>query len=175
METIAALASQHLEWVTSSTSRCYELRAGNEVAATLQFRSLFKSLAIAKSSEACWTFKRMGLLHTRVTVRLCDSSDEVGTFKHNTWRGGGTLEMADGQVFKATTNLWQTKFEFQDASGGSLVQFKLQGLLRMKGTVTLAPGASDLAVLPLMAILGWYIIVVIQADAGASASATATS
>ena len=85
----------------------YELRADDEVIATLRFRSSFGTFATAESADGCWTFKRIGFWKTKATIRACGSETEIAFFKNNTWSGGGTLELSDGRKFQATTNLWQ--------------------------------------------------------------------
>ena len=62
--------------------------------ATLRFRSIWGSLATAESADGCWTFKRVGFLQTRATIRTCESEDEIAVFKNNSWTGGGTLELS---------------------------------------------------------------------------------
>ncbi len=112
MKNIAELIGRELEWVQPSAWKMqYELRAGEEIVATLRFRSSFGSFATAESADGCWTFKRVGFWQTRVTIRGCGSDMDIAMFKNNTWSGGGTLELPDGRKVLATTNLWQTKFE----------------------------------------------------------------
>src|SRR6478672_11634093 len=112
MTKIVELLDQQIEWVQPSALKMqYELRANTEPVATLRFRSSFGSFATGESADGCWTFKRVGFWQTRVTVRTCGGDSDIASFKNNTWSGGGTLELADGRVFLATTNLWQTRLE----------------------------------------------------------------
>ncbi|HEY0722558.1 MAG TPA: hypothetical protein VGD41_00915, partial [Pyrinomonadaceae bacterium] len=65
MRKIADVVGQELEWVQPSVFKMqYELRAGDELAATLRFRSSFGSLATGESADGCWTFKRIGFWQT---------------------------------------------------------------------------------------------------------------
>jgi hypothetical protein len=91
----------------------YELRADEQLAATLSFRSPIGTFATARSSDGCWTFKRAGILQTRATIRFCGSDNDLATFRNNPWTGGGTLELHDGRTFLATTNLWQSRLEIK--------------------------------------------------------------
>ncbi len=57
MPTIAEYAQHELEWTQPSAGQMrYELRAGDQVIAGLQFRSMWGSLATAESDDGCWTF-----------------------------------------------------------------------------------------------------------------------
>ena len=171
MRRIADLYGQRLAWEQPSALKMhYELRAGSEVVSTLRFRSSFGSFATAESDDGCWTFKRVGFWQTRATVRPCGSDDDIASFKNNTWSGGGTLELADGRTFPATTNFWQTKFGFETGSGEKLIQFESSGLLHLSVTVEIHPSAIKMQELPLMVMLGCYLIVMMQMDAAVAAS-----
>jgi hypothetical protein len=165
MRKIIELVDQQLKWVQPSALKMqYELRAGEELVAILRFRSSFGSFATAESVDGCWTFKRVGFWQTRVTVRPCGADADIAIFRNNTWSGGGTLELSDGQKFPATTNFWQSKLEFQNESGYTHIQFKSGGLLHLSATVEIQPSAVGMPELPLMVMLGWYLIVMMNMD-----------
>ena len=168
LRSVADLAGRELRWVKSNG---YELRDGDDVVATLRFRSSWGSLATAESADGCWTFKRVGFLQTRVTIRRCDSEDEIAVFRNNSWTGGGILEFPDGRRLTADTNCWQTKFAFSTETGEPLVRFtKIGGLLKISSNVDILPGAA-FAGAPWLVMLGWYVTVQMHNDAAASASA----
>jgi hypothetical protein len=148
----------------------YELLAGNELAATLRFRSSFGSLATGESPDGCWTFKRAGFFQTRVTIRVCGEEADIAVFRNNTWSGGGTLELPDGRELLATTNLWQTNLEFKSEPEATLLRFKSSGLIHLSATVEIQQQAIALGELPWMVMLGWYLIVMMNQDAAAAAA-----
>ena len=165
MRKIIELVDPHIEWVQPHALKMqYELRASDELVATLRFRSSLGSFATGESADGCWTFKRVGFWKTRVTVRLCGGDSDIASFQNNTWSGGGTLELSDGRVFPATTNLWQTKLGFQNESNNTLIQFKSVGLLHQSAKVEIQPGAVGTPELPFIMMLGWYLIVMMNAD-----------
>ena len=176
MRRIANLSGQSLKWEQPSALKMhYELRAGSDVVATLRFRSSFGSYATAEGDDGCWTFKRVGFWQTKVTVRPCNSNDDIASFKNNTWSGGGTLELADGRTFPATTNFWQTKFGFETESGEKLIQFETSGLLHLSVPVEIHPASINMSELPLMVMLGCYLIVMVQNDAAIAGVAGASA
>ncbi len=151
----------------------YELRAGDEPVATLRFRSAFGTLATAESADGCWTFKRVGFFQNRVTVRACDSETDLATFNNNTWKGGGTLVLADGREFPVTSNFWQTEYEFQNADGEPLLRFKTKwGLSHQSAEVNVLAAGESLPELPWMILLGWYLAVMMHNDAIAASVTT---
>ena len=176
MSRILDAAGRSLKWVQPSPLRMhYELRSGEESVGILRFRSMWGSFATGECSDGCWTFKRVGFLQTRVTVRRCGADTEIASFVNNTWSGGGTLELPDGRKFPATTNFWQTRFEFRDESGGLLVQFDTAGFLHQSTGVTVYPAAVALPEVPWIVILGCYLSVMMRMDAVTASGGTSAT
>lgn len=170
MKRLEQVVGLPLQWMQPSAWReAYELRAGEEVVATLRFRSAFGSFATAETADDCWTFKRVGFWKTRVTVRRCDADEDLAIFHNNTWNGGGTLELTDGRRYLASTNFWQTRYEFQAEAGELLVRFDIGGVFRQSAGVVIQPAALRLIELPLLITLGWYLAVMMHQDSSAAA------
>ena len=173
MRKIVELVDQPIEWVQPRVLKMhYELRAGDDLVATLRFRSSFGSFATGESADGCWTFKRTGFWQTRVTIRSCGEDVDIATFKNNTWTRGGTLELADGQKLLASTNFWQTNFEFEDELGRQLVKFKSGGLIHFSAIVDIEPNAVSMPELPWVIMLGWYLTVMMHMDSAAAVGAS---
>ncbi|HSB09859.1 MAG TPA: hypothetical protein VLM38_10275 [Blastocatellia bacterium] len=171
MKNVSRLIGSNLKWVQPSAFNMhYELRTNNELAGTLSFRSAFGSFATGESADGCWTFKRVGFFQTRVTIRLCGSDHDLATFRNNTWSGGGTLEFPDGRKLLADTNFWQTSLQFSTESGEPLVRFNTGGMIHLSATIDIWPVAAALAELPLIVMLGWYLVVMMHSDMAASAA-----
>lgn len=168
---IANLSShQTLKWnQPKALQEAYELRAGDDLVATLKFRSVFGTFARAESGDGCWTFKRVGFWQNKATIRTCEGESDLAVFKNNTWSDGGTLEFNDGRQFKATTNAWKTRFEFQTNSGEPLLRFNYHGVFRLSATVEIQPLAQSLVELPLLVLFGWYLAVMLYHDSSAVA------
>ena len=165
MKTIANVAHEPLKWVQPKALKMeYELRAGEEVAATLRFRSSFGSLATGESKDGCWTFKRVGFWQTRATIRASGTDTDLAVFRHNTWSGGGTLELAGGGKYRVTSNAWQTKLEFLDESNAKPVALQIGGVVRLSATVAIHPKALRLPELPWMVMFACYLTVMMQLD-----------
>lgn len=170
MQKISAQSNKALKWLQPNFLKMeYELRAEDALVASLRFRSSFGTLATAESADGCWTFKRMGFFQSRVTVRACGSERDLAVFKNNTWKGGGTLELADGRAFLVDTNFWQSTYEFRDFAEQPLVRFKTHwGLTQQSAEVEILPDAGRLPELPWMVLLGWYLAVMLNNDSAAS-------
>jgi len=170
MKRLADLLDRELKWTQPSAFKMdYELHAGDELAGTVRLRSLFGSLATGESADGCWTFKRVGFLQTRVTIRVCGEETDIAVFRNNTWSGGGELELPNGRKVLVTTNLWQTNLEFKTESEETLLRFKSAGLIHLSAMVEIRREAIGLAELPWLVMLGWYLIVMMNMDSAASA------
>lgn len=169
MKRLAEVTGLPLQWMQPGAWReAYELRAGDDVIATLRFRSAFGSLATAETAQDCWTFKRVGFWKTRVTVRRCEAGEDMAVFHNNTWKGGGTLELADGRRYLASTNTWLTRYEISDEAGESLLLFAIGGVFRQSAQVTIQPAAVRPDTLPLLLTLSWYLVVMMHQDSAAA-------
>jgi hypothetical protein len=174
MKIISEMIGRELKWVQPSAWKFhFELRADDEVVATLRLRSSFGTFATAESADGCWTFKRIGFWQTKATIRDCGSDAEIAVFKNNTWSGGGTLELSDGRKFSASTNGWRTTFEFKSETGETLVRFKSGGFVHLSATVEIPPDAAKIPELPWIVMLGWYLTVMMYMDTTSTAATTA--
>lgn len=179
MMTMAGLADRELRWEKAdrASGGGYRLRDGDATVATLRFRSAWGTLATAESADGCWTFKRVGFLQTRVTIRPCGSEQELAVFKNNSWSGGGTLELPDGRRYQADTNGWMTSYTFSsEADDAPLVRYRrIGGLLHLSSDVGITHAGAEVPELPWLVMLGWYLTVQLHNDASsASAAAVAT-
>ena len=163
--------SHELRWQQPRALREeYELLAGDEMIGTLKFRSMFGSFATAESADGCWTFKRVGFLKTRVTIRACGAEEELALFRNSTWRGGGTLELPAGRTYRANVNLWASRYEFRTEERTPLLTFRTGGIIHASATVQVHDAARSLAELPWLVMLGWYLCVMLRRDSVAAAS-----
>jgi hypothetical protein len=169
---ISTVADQELLWIQpAARKREHELRAGDDVVATLRFQR--RTLADAESGGEHWTFKRQGFWNPRVTVRVAGSEADIATFQPR-WTGGGTLELADGKTLKlSSANFWQSEWVWLD-NDTPVVRFKgRHGLVKAKGAVDIEAGAAGRPDLALLLLLGWYLIL-LHADDAAVASTAST-
>lgn len=169
MRPLAEVVDQELLWIQpSARRRAFELRAGGEVVATLNFQR--RTLADAEAEGQHWTFKREGFWHPHVTVRAAGSDQDLAVFNPR-WLGGGTVELSQGRTIQlGAANLWQSEWVWQDQL--PLIRFKgPHGLIKASGAVEIQPDAAQLDELPLLVLLGWYLILLFSDDAAAASSA----
>jgi hypothetical protein len=171
---ISELAGEELVWVQPAAGRReHELRAGDDVVATLRFQR--GSLADAEAEGHHWTFKRQGFWQPRVTVRVAGSDADVAVFRPR-WVGGGTLDFTDGRtVDLRSANFWQSEWVWQEKDQ-PLILFKgRHGLIKAKGAVEFQSAAAGRPDLALLVLLGWYLILLHADDAASSGALVAAT
>jgi len=177
MMKITELIGHELRWIQPHALKMdYELHADGFVAAMLGFRSSFGSFATAASADGTWTFKRVGFWQTKATVRATGGQADLAVFKNSTWSGGGTLELPDGRKYPANTNFWSTEYQFKRETGEALITYKkIRGVLHMSSAVEIHGPAKELAEIPWLVSLGWYLAVMMYMDASAGAAVIAAT
>ena len=91
----------------------------------------------------------------------------------------GRLEMRSGASFTwRTANFWATRYVWVDQSETELITYssgaassKLKDAFKNQARLDLAPASSLLAELPLLALLGWYLIELHHEDSAAGITA----
>ena len=175
MKTIKEVALGELVWVQPARMKQdFELQAGDEVVGSLNWQRA--SLAAGETADQSWTFKREGFLHPQVTVRVPGSDDNVALF-HPRWAGGGTLDLQQGKQLRfVAANFWHSQWDWLDAQKTPLVHFKSrQGLLKVEGQVEIETEAIQSPELPLLVVLGWYLLILFSRDADDALLVSATS
>jgi hypothetical protein len=172
MKRMRELAGRELLWAQpKAMKREFELKDGEELVATLQFRTTFGSFATAETGDGSWTFKRVGFLQTHVTICPAGSDEAIAVFRNNTWKSGGTLEFPTGRTLRATSGFWRTKVEFMTESDEALVRLhRVAGVIHLSAHVEITPAGAELTELPWLVALGWYLAVKMHDDAGAGAA-----
>jgi hypothetical protein len=169
VRTIAEVASQELVWTQPARSqRAFELHASDDVVATLRFERA--SLANGVTAWQKWTFKREGFWRRHVTIGM-PASDDAAVFTP-AWRGGGALELSQGRLLRfGAVNFWRSHWDWSDtATQASLVHFKSHArLMKMEGQVDIETKAATYSELPLLVVLGWYLIILSARNSAAAA------
>lgn len=169
------------EWTQPNTFECfYELRSAEALLETLSFRSSCGTLATAEALDEKWTFKRVGFLNPRVTVRVAGSEEDMAVYQPKFW-GDGLLSIDNGQLFMwKPTNFWATDWAFIDQVNnlvmgfkGGIDQEKLKDIFKIQTTLEFDRTMIYREHTPMLASLGMYLIILHHQDASAAAAASA--
>jgi hypothetical protein len=181
MEKLTRALSMHPEWVQPKTfERKFELRLGDLIFARIDFQKMTGSLAVAECDSDRWTFKRVGFFNPRVTIRQEGTEVDRGIYTPK-WSGAsGTLQMADGTSYQwRSANFWATRMEWSDSTGKALVTFrsgvdnsKFSDVFKTQATLEFSPEARPASELPLLVLLGWYLVILHHEDTAATAASS---
>jgi hypothetical protein len=174
MKQLSEVRDRELKWIQpQALKQEFELLAGDEVVATLRFKTAFGTLATAESAEGCWTFKRVGFWHPRVTIRACGDETDLAVFMNRTWNNGGTLEFPDGRRYLADLNFWATRYEFATETGEVVMRFtSIGGFAHFSAKVDVMPDFARQIEMPWLIMLGWYLRILVSWDSSAAVAAT---
>lgn len=174
IKSIRDLAGQTANWRQPSPLRQeFEMVTGEEVVATLRWKKVGGTTAIARAPEGTWTFKASGFLTPKVTIRLPNSDYDFGTFRSSA-NGSGILESLGEQKFPwRCVNFMQNAWAFFDDEGNKLVQIRpeLQGT-KPAATVEIGVKASGKQEVGFLVILGWYLLVLAAEDVASANPST---
>jgi hypothetical protein len=173
MKSVRKIAPATLQWIQLRVIKHeFDLRYEDELCGTLRWEKAFGSLASATSDDGQWTFKRVGFLNPRVTIRQPGSDMDIGAFKPG-WTSSGVLEFPSGRKFQwEHKDFWRLEWTFQEG-GQELLRFKSRaGSFKMKVRVDLAPSVRNVSEASLLVLLGMYLLVLMRDDSAAASVAT---
>ena len=159
MQLIGDVITQELTWTRAGVlQRAYELRAGAEVVARLRYAQWWGTRAVIEAGDSRWTFRRVGLWHPRVTVRVVGSETNLATF-YARGMGRGMLELSPTHRFQRVATIFSPtssiQWTWQQTDGTPLVLVRPYGLMKIRGKVEIKPAAAALPELDLLMALGW--------------------
>jgi hypothetical protein len=159
---IREVASSELLWI-QGRGLAFERHAGDEVVGIVRWER--SSLATGETAAHRWTFKREGFWHARVTVRVPGSDANVAVFDPG-WTRGGTLDVEPRRRLRfVASSFWRSQWDWVDEASQPLVHFKNHGTgFKLECQVVVENQAIALPDLPLLVVLGWYLLVLSSLD-----------
>jgi hypothetical protein len=155
-----------LSWIHPHEERReYLLRSNGDELGRLLWDKEQGSLATAQTAGASWTFKRIGFFQPHISARGAGSEGEFARFELGAG-GGGVVHLADGHIFRWNSNLWRSEWAWVNAAGVHGIRFRRDfSMDKREGTVEIVPDALPQRDVPLLVLLGWYIIILLAEDA----------
>jgi hypothetical protein len=88
---------------------------------------------------------------------------------HPQWSSGGNLDFPDGHQLRwRCTNFWGSHWAFVHADNRPSILFHHhEGILKASAKLEIDPADTSLPDLPLLVVLGWYLIILTAEDAAA--------
>ncbi|MCX6628233.1 MAG: hypothetical protein NTW28_11470 [Candidatus Solibacter sp.] len=171
MITLDTAANQPWKWQQPEAfQRFHRMTVDEREGATLRFEKNWGgTLASAVCAQGSWTFKRSGFLSPRITVRAPGSDTDLATFSPK-WTGGGELWFSSGRRYVLKSlSFWGGDWAFEDERGLPVLTLHgPHGFLKNSGEIRVNTAAADPATLPILAILIWYVRLLMNEDAATS-------
>lgn len=178
METFLTSAGDRFQWrQPKAMERRFELTREDAPFGTMEFRSMWGSLAWSQDTVQAWSFKRVGFLSPHVTVRMPDSDSDYALFEPRIL-GGGTLHTPDGRpVLWEPINFWRTKWRFTDKNGTPIMsfaqgseEFKLTEIFKIQAEVLVESSRITNLEFSMLVNLGFYLVALYTQDASIAAT-----
>lgn len=164
-----------LQWVQpKALKRYHEMKADDELYGTLSWKKPLGSLAVGVCAEESYSFKKGGFLRPYVTVRRLSQEDEIGRMDVKLGQNG-VLEFVDGHRYELRkSSFWRPRWALLDEYGETVCTFVRKSLrLRLSGEVSISEGITRRAHLPLLILIGWYVIVTLAEEEATAVGAAA--
>lgn len=159
----AGLPAQ-LAWKQSPAQpRRYELRAGEDLIAELDFLKAFGTLARGRAGERSWTFQRAGFLSPIVTARVEGAAEDCAVYHPNFSASQGQLRLASGASYEfRLAGVWSRQALLVDNERREVFRIHLKGDPALGSTVEVRlPAAPEIE---LLLLLAWYVLVLQMQD-----------
>jgi len=168
MQPLAAMRAH--EWVWSRPrllTRRWELRAGDELLATLDSVGLLGGGALATTASGTWRLRHVGMLRGRLEVSAEGTDAVIAQFRPG-WFGAGTLEHGARRLRWHRDDFLGRRWEFVDEHEHTLVAFvRRPAWVRSTTAVHSTEAGHACAELPLLVVLGFQLLIVMQRQAQA--------
>jgi hypothetical protein len=161
-------------WVEREERTCaqFELRAGEELVASLRFCDPAGLAAVGESSDGAWMLVDEGLLRPRIIVRSLPDDDAVAIYKPRSFGRAGTLAFLDGRQFHwRRLGFLATSYRFEGAAGSPVIAIGLEcrrswlfGPREFRGFVEIEPRTASIGELLPLLLLSWYLVVLQRAS-----------
>jgi len=142
------------------------LEAGSEPLASLRWDRWYSWDATAESADGRWHVKRQRSIWTMtgVAVKEAATGTEVATFQRR-WQGTGEVRFATGAQYGwRFEGFWRRIYSWADASGTRLVTIRsVIGFGGHRYEMSVDPAARSLAELPVLVLLGGYVMALLSA------------
>ena len=150
-------------------SRRLDLEAGSERLAGLRWEKWYSFEAVAESADGRWIIGRKGSVVSRdYRARDAASGAEVAAFTRN-WRGFGFARFASGAEYRwRHEGFWRRRYFWADADGRPLITFRTVFRLGRTYEMEADPAARPLDELPVLVLLGGYVMAMISASRSAT-------
>ncbi|MFN8531908.1 MAG: hypothetical protein U0670_25165 [Anaerolineae bacterium] len=180
MKTFAELESLDMNWVKSRTGMfqpaSFQLLDHNQQVLATITRSGWGGVATVDAPGNRWTFQRKTRwLKSFIRITSVGTGEEPAECERH--GNSSILTYPDGQTFRWKPVSWLSgsKWVWTDADGSPILGIELRGFWQTRGEVHIDPEMDVQKAPPLLLFLGWYLILLHQDEAAATAATIAST
>lgn len=168
----ALLDTPEREWVWTRPkllSRVWELRAGDEVVATLESRSWLGVHMTGETAAGRWDLRHEGLLRGRAVLRREGEEAERLVFRPG-WFGAGEIRRAGGEpLLWKRGDVWGRRWRLLDRDGHAQLEFtRRPAFLKSSTAVEASDAGRALGDLAELVLLGFFLVRMLERQAHAA-------
>ena len=137
------------------------LEAGSERLASLRWERMLSLEAVGESADGRWIIgrHRIGSLRGQVVVRDAATEAPVATFTRH-WRRTGVLRFDSGAEYKwEREGFWRTSYFWSSGAQERLLAYTFRVGFHSRYEMEVSPAAQRVAELPVLVLLGAYLMV----------------
>ncbi len=176
MKSFSEISSSRLILENSeSDKKIFDLKDNSEIVAQLEFMKFWGSLAEVHTTEQVWSLKRTGFWQNKITVRKKGEEQNVAIIPYSYAK----IEYisSDGtHLFLKNTSVWNSEWCWVTTENQNVIEYRLTNCLECSGGLTINESFKEkIPNLLLIAMIGWYILILIEEDTEASTVAIISS
>ena len=167
MKPITESIGREMRWRrTRFLPPAFELRVGDEPAATLEWPRLFSRSAFALAAEGRWRFRRAAAFSWTLSIEDAESGRELGSYSPGPL--SGTLRLQDGRAFRVGRERLFGPVKLWRENAGELLSFARRPALLGGGSMRLEASASGERDLGLLVTFAFFLLTLRRRRAAAS-------
>jgi hypothetical protein len=155
MKAFSEIAVGRYKWVETGP-RAFELRAGREVVASLEWPHVSGVRAQGRAGESAWDLRRLSLFGPYIRVGTLEEDTEVAHFGKSSLDEACTVVFHSGQVYYWRPLAMVDGMSFETPDGKPVVDFRPHVRAEQhSANITIL---KEVEPLPVLLLLGWYIL-----------------
>ena len=167
MKTIRESIGRDMRWRRRRfLPAAFELRIGDEPAATLEWPKLFSRNAIASAAEGRWRFRRGSVFSWTIRIDDADSGAPVASYTPRPL--AGTLRLEDGRAFRIGREHVLGRLKAWRDNGGEILSFGREPSFAGGKSMKIEASASGEPDLALIVTFAFFLLTLRRRRAAAS-------
>jgi hypothetical protein len=146
----------------------FEMRVGDETAATLEWPKILSRSALAAAAEGRWRFRRGSAFSWTVTIEDAESGTQLGSYSPGPLRG--LLRLEDGRAFRIGRDSLFGRLKVGRENAGELLSFSRRPAFGGGASLRVEASASGERDLGLLVTFAFFLLTLRRRRAAAASA-----